>query len=352
MKTCTYTKTGKSEIQINNLKTGENLMKTATYKRTGKGIVEITNENNNLEDLFLMAYNQAYSDIKRGRYTFTLENLQDAITAILERIETIELDGYQAVYHYLISACSRREKTSIRQAMSLDLMKNIQCEYFIENSGISDVYISEILLEIKRILTLSELEIFNLYHVEGYTQKEIAEKLDTYRIDILRKLDTINRKIENLKVSYFFDCMYVAYQSQKKKRQHKRKVLQHKDYIALSGSVIGINKTDYKEQKPLKLVNIPANKALQYPTINYFIREKNNTFDYYNAGKETEYVSTLTYTKSKLSVETRLYSAKNYRLKKSARIYKRTLKIMRKEKETRELFKGHRSRLFKDGIQS
>ena len=256
--------------QLNNLMVMEDLsMKSATYKKQNGKVVEIINNNSTLEDRFLNAYNQAVIDIKRGRYTFTLDSLQDAITAILSRIDSIELASQDSAYHYLISACSKREKHCIRQAISFDLMKDIQCEYFIENSGISETYVSEAIQAIKGRLTDNEYQVFSLYHIAGYTLNEVALKLDTYHKDIAKKLEVIAGKIDTLKIAYLYDNRYVAYQSKKKKRQHKREVLQHKDYIKLSGMVF---KGDIENYKPIENnpIDIPKEKCLSYATKEYF----------------------------------------------------------------------------------
>lgn len=281
-------------------------MKSSTYKKTADGIVKIDSNINKLElnksDMFLKAYQQAILDVSNKRYTFTMENLQDAITAILGRLNDIEISEYKEIYHYLISACSKREKYSIRQSISFDLMKDIQCEYFIENSGINQTYILEVINEIKKVLLISEYKVFNLYHVKGYTQKQIAVKLDSNQTDISRILETVLRKIENLKISYLYENRYIAYQSKKKKRQHKRKVLTQKEVIELCGEISKVKISDYKPSEKLQSNNIPSNKGLSYPTKQYY-KTKREDFAY--TGKielqdEYYFTSNLTLGKSKI----------------------------------------------------
>ncbi len=270
-------------------------MKSIAYKRENGKVVELVNNNNTLEDMFLMAYNQTLAEIKRGRFTFTSVNLQDAITAIWERLESIELTDYQEVYHYLVSACSKREKYEIRQAISLDLMKDIQCEYFIEQSGISDTYISEVIGHIRDTLTDKEYQLFNLFHVSGYTQSEIAVKLETYQKDISRKLELIAEKIKHLKIAYFFDCRYVAYQS-----KSKRRYVRYEESIGESGIGYKLDKANYEPitNEPVK---IPLNKALSYPTKQYY-KTKREDFAYCQKDKQDEYffISNLTLGHSKI----------------------------------------------------
>ncbi len=260
------------------------------YKRGENGEVEKINNINDLEQSFLNGYNKLISEIKNGRYTFTLINLQDAITAILGRLnEILEVSSDSDAYKYLVSACARREKYEIRQSISYDLMKNIQCEYFIDGNGISETYIAEVLIEVKRVLNSKEYRLFSLYHIKGYTLIEVSETMKESKSKIHRQLEVIANKIDNLKIAYLYDNKYVNHNSGKKKRQHKRSQLSMAEIKDLAGISHKVAIEDY-EPMTFKPVYPSKEQANYFPTKQYY-KTSRNDFGYINEG-ESDYFFT------------------------------------------------------------
>lgn len=343
MKSGTYSKNGKGKIDNNNLKKGKNLMKTVAYKKTDKGIVKISNKTNSLEDMVLIAYNRLYKEISSKRYTFGHDSLQNAITAIWSRLEAIKGLTQEEIYKYLVKACSNKEIDEIRQSIRYNLLKESNLDR-IENidSGITEVFIAEVMHNIKRVLTDREYQLFYLYHIKGLTQKEIAKKFDSYEMSIHRRLEVIGKKIDSLKVNYLFDTFYVSWQSHK-----KRRYCRYADYKEDSGLTYKIDKSKYEpiKKEPIK---INPNKCLQYPTKKYF---EASPFVYMNDGRNNfEFVSGV-YANSQLPIPENKIGYKEYRRKRHIRKYVRGLKRVKKEDITFELFDGHKSYLYKDGIQ-
>ena len=346
-------------------------MKTATYKKTGKGIIKIEEKdfNNNFDSktVLLSEYQTLFNKICKGSNVLNFvktseykEGLSDVLQDIMTNlIESREYENYdkKQIKNLLYQRLSDRVIDNFRKESTFDIFKNDYTEYVEDASyGVTRQYLHEMLLEVKTRLTLSEYKIFELYHVKGYSSYQIAESLKTSQSDIARSIKKINDKIigtdkiDGLCFKTLFDTRYVAYNTGKKKRQHKRKVLTRKEIINLSGKVRHIDKESYIEPIKIEKESIPENKCLQYPTINYFKREKYNHSYISGTDIQIEYISTLVYGKSTLPVEIKGYSSKEYRRKRYVRKYTRNLKHGINLK-SHALFDGHKSYLYEDGIQ-
>lgn len=343
-------------------------MKTGTYKKTDKGIVEISNNNSTLEvkddmAVLLDEYQTIFNLIDKGSNVISFvktsehqDSLLDSLQiAIAKLLNTKEYINHVNIRGLLRQALYNRTIDNIRHEGTYLTFREDYSEYCQDSAyGVTKQYLNEMMLSVKEILTVSEYQIFKLYHVKDLTYQDIADKLDSNISDVYRQVKWINHKIAGkdnpLNLKCLYDERYVAYQSQGKKRQHKRKVLTQKEIIELCDKPYKLALDKYKESEKFKPENIPANKALQFPTINYF-PVKRNDFGLVNETKEEiEYVSTLAYTGSYLPYEVKGYSSKEYRRKRYVRQYQRTLPYG-DNPDTFELFKGHKSYLYSDGIQ-
>ena len=118
--------------------------------------------------------------------------------------------------------------------------------------------------------------------------------------------------------------------------------LSQKEIIELSGKPYKLELDKYTKQRQNIPELIPLNKALQFPTKEYFevIR---NTFGLVNEQKaEIDYVSSLTYNHSKIDLPVKAYSQAEYRRKRYVRQYQRTLKKGQRYME-KPLVKGWKS---------
>lgn len=360
MKTVSYKKTGKSVVKINNLKTGENLMKTGIYKKTDKGVVEISNNNSTLqvnsdEAVLLDVYQDLFDRIDKGSKVINFvktkeykDSLLDSLQNVIERLlESKEYIGHKNIKGLFKRAFYNRTIDLIRYESTYDIFRQDFSEYCQDNDyGITKQYLNEMLIDIKSILSISEYQLFRLYHVKGFSTRKIAVKLEASQSDIARQIVNINNQIAGekniLNFSALFDQRYVAHNSGKKKRQHKRKVLTQKEIIELSGKPYKLEVENYTEPKKNIPEFIPLNKVLQYPTKKYFEVIRND-FGYINESKnEIDYVSSLTYNHSKIELPVKVYSQVEYRRKRYIRQYQRTLKKGQRYME-KPLVKGWKS---------
>ena len=242
---------------------GENTMKTIAYKKTENGKVEKINPVKVIdnETALLDKYETLFNKIDKGSpvlsFVRTKENqhgLMDCLQSVMVKILAEKnLEDIKDVSAYFNKMFSDRYKDQIRTESRYEIFKTDNLDHVIESreNGITQDYINECLTAIKGLLTVSEYKLFTLYHVKGYRQNEIAVKLDTYPMVINRKVKNLNNKLETLKINYLYENRYVAYQSQGKKRQHKRSVLTEKQIKELSGKTYHVAIENYQESKRL-----------------------------------------------------------------------------------------------------
>jgi predicted DNA-binding protein YlxM (UPF0122 family) len=188
-----------------------------------------------------------------------------------------------------------------------NIFKTDNLELIVENkeSGITENYINQCIMEIKNILTETEYKIFRLYHIKGYTIKEIENKIDMSHGAIYNLIQKVNNRIDKLKIAYLYENRYLAYDSHKKKRQHKRKVLTRKEIIEKSGVPHRISQEVYADsQVVVNQESIPFNKCLSYPTKQYYKVSSNDSNQIadmgLNSGKTEYLIDSMTYGNAKI----------------------------------------------------
>lgn len=279
-------------------------MKSSTYKKVDGKVVEIGNNISNLEksplDKLLAIYQDLFNRINNGSQVvnFTkskeykeslLDCLQNVMIKILEKNEYQDMENLKG---YFKKCFYDRYIDNIRFESTYDIFRQDFSEYCQNpDFGISKQYLDEMILSIQKILSISQFKIFKLYHIKGYTMQTIADKLNTYKVDISRQVTNINNRIAGdkniLNFACIFDNRYVSHFSGKKKRQLKRKVLTHKEYIDLSSKPYNLDISDYNPPSDYIPESIPENKAMAYPTKQYY-RVKKENFSYCNGNADKE----------------------------------------------------------------
>jgi len=227
--------------------------------------IKVINRNRNeikdLKDEFLNAYMVVSSQIHKAR--FNMDVLHDTFLYILENIDKIELKT--SAINYLRRACIYRMKTDNRQLAYFDILKDkVTKEIQSKNDGITSEFIDEMLLLIKGTLNKSNWLLFKLYHVKGYTLRNIAKKLNSNRMDVLRRLKRIELEVSELNLRCLFDNRYTTYTNRSKHNHistNERKQLskeldkEYKKGIDMNLSIIDIK--DYIPQ------NKPINQSIK-----------------------------------------------------------------------------------------
>ena len=334
-------------------------MKTTCYKKTGNGIEKISNDFNKLESnspetVLMDCYQHLFNLIDKGsnvlyfvktsEYKESLKDiLQDILIDLLQSKEY--LDYQDNIKGLLDKRLSDRTKNNIRKEVTFDIFKQDFSDFVAEQTyGVTKQYLFEMLLEIKSLLTKSEYEIFKAYHVKGYSMEKIANNLKTYKVDISRQIKLIGDKIigtnkrNGLCFKTLFDSRYIAYQSQGKKRQHKREVLTRKKVIELSGKAYNIDKSNYippiKESLlPLDFTKLPYTpkhglKDILIDKSSYHVIANGNfVYNKVNVVIQNVYQNSCT-----IDMPITVYNSKEYRRKREVRKYYRTLKKFKVEK--------------------
>lgn len=347
-------------------------MKSIAYKKTENGIEKIDNDFNNLnnnspESVLLAVYEHLFNKIDKGSNVLMnvktseykdslIDNLQSVMVKILAEksyLQAKDMNSFlrKCLFNSFLNSIDRETRYNIFKTDNLDLIIDSK------ENGITKDYINECLIEIKNILSDSEYKIFRLYHVKGYTLKEIEVKLEIAYGTLVNRIRLIGNKIDKLKISYLYENRYLAYNTGKKKRQHKRKVMTRKEYQELCGITFKVAIEDYQEQKEFNPEPIDSNKipftSIQscYHEVVIDKRIQTQIADIGTLDRDSQFLRN-TYSNSNLTYsQTKSYSAKNYRMKKYQRIYNRNLKKGIAETKPIELFPGHKSYLYDDGIQ-
>ena len=326
-------------------------MKTGTYKRQNGKVVEIeinSNDNSNLVDndpltALLAEYQTIFNHIDKGsnvvNFVKTKEYKQGLLDCLQETIAKLidskEYENHVNIKGLLRKAFYNRTIDNLRYESTYLIFKQDFSEYCQDmNYGVTKQYLNEMMLTVKQVLSEYEYKIFKLYHIKGFTIKDIAKQYDSSYSDIQRTIVNIGNKIvgtekrQGLKFSCLFDNRYVSHFSGKKKRQHKRKVLTKKEIIQKSSNVAHIDIENYSPMESIKPMTIPSNKALSYSTKGYFKRHKygidiisGNEID-----KDIEYISTLTYGNSN-ALDYNPVFKNAYRHKRAIRQYNRNMKF-------------------------
>jgi DNA-directed RNA polymerase specialized sigma24 family protein len=363
MKSSTYKKNGNGKINNNTLKMGEIVMKSSTYKKVDGKVIKIDNKNNKLEDFnpesFLMeCYNKLFNLITSGSNVTPFvktkefkESLQESLQdTLLKMIENKEYENHSNIAGLLRKNFYNRTLDKLRSETTYEIFKRDFSEYCQDSSyGVTKEFLNDMLIAVKTLLTISEYKLFKLYHIQGLTIEKITVKLDTNYSQVHRSIQWINSKIEKLNFNVCFDNRYVAHFSGKKKRQHKRKILTHKECIDLSGKINNIDTVDYTPTSTLERYNLDLHKL---PYNSKQGGYKDITLDQssylqiasggysYNANRV---IIQNVYSDSGImpTNEIKESRCKAYRRKRYARIYKRNLKVFKaKENKERNLKNG------------
>ena len=347
-------------------------MKSIAYKRTENGIEQINNDFNNLnenspETALMAVYEDLFNKIDKGSMVLMnvrtkeyKESLIDSLQSVMAK--TLEDKGYlkaKDMNHFLRKCLLNRFLDNYRMETRYNVFKNDNLDLIIDDkeNGITKEFIKTCLIEIKNILNDNDYKIFKLYHIKGFKIQDIVNKLDSSIGNIHRAITRISNKIDHLKISYLYDIRYTSYNSQKKKRQHKRKVMTKKEYRDLCGIGYRVAIDDYQEQKPFNPEPIDSNKIPFNPIQSCYhevVIDKRIMTQIADTGtldKDSQFLRNV-YTNSYLPIPDKpKYSFKEYRRKKYLRLYLRNIRIGIAKENTRELFKGHKSYLYDDGIQ-
>jgi DNA-directed RNA polymerase specialized sigma24 family protein len=274
MKSNTYKKNGKGKNDNNTLKNGENLMKSVTYKKVDGKVVEIVINNNKLEDFnpekFLMdCYSKLFNLITNGSNVTPFvktkeykESLQESLQdTLLKMLENKEYKNHSNIAGLLRKNFYNRTLNILRSETTYLIFKRDYSEYCQDSSnGVTKQFMDEMLIAVKSLLLVSEYQLFKLYHIQGLTIEKIAVKINSTYGQVHRSIQWINTKIEKLNFSTCFDSRYTAHFSGKKKRQHKRKIMTHKEVIELSSKVDNIAIDDYSPASTLERYNLDLHK--------------------------------------------------------------------------------------------
>ena len=303
-----------------NLLTKGNPMKSATYKRENGKVIEIKSESSNLgnndaEAVLLAKYEDLFNQIDKGSQVVSFiktKEYKDSLIDILQNcmVKILSKNEYKTHVNpaYLLKKIFYdRCIDYLRTEQSYSIFKQDNLDLVVENreSGITENYIQQCITEIKNILSVTEYKIFTLYHVNGYTMQEMETKIDMSYGSINSMVNTVNNKIDKLKIAYLYNCRYATYNSQGKKRQHKRKVLTRKEIIELCGMPYKISIELYQSsQVESSKEVIPHNKCLSYGTKQYFKVSSNDTNQIadlgINAGKAEYLIDSNTYGNAKV----------------------------------------------------
>lgn len=197
----------------------KNHAKTETSKNhanftEGEKNMETSKEYANLTDM-LEVYEKMYN-----RHPL----MQDSCQNVMEKIVANDFSiRYNKRYEYFKAAMNNDYRNRNRNEYQFDLLKQGNLELNVDNLeyGIPNQYVSELIEKICNLLDSKEMEIFKLYHIEGYTLKEIAAKSNSYDVAVLRIVKKINTKIFSLNSAYFVERRYETAQCHKKRDKVK-----------------------------------------------------------------------------------------------------------------------------------
>jgi len=261
-------------------------MKTDTYKKTDNGIEKIGNDFNKLNDnnpltVLLAEYEDLFHKIQYGSNVTNFvrtkeykEGLQDSLQwTMAEILESKVYEKHDNIPALLKTVFYKRTMNNMRNENTYKIFIEDFSEYVqSKNYGVTKEYLSEIMVEVKKALSVSQYEIFELYHLKDYSIEDIRDKRNMTFYSVQSQVRAINNKLDKLKVVHFFDTRYTSYNSPKKKRQHKRKVMTWKEYQELSGNTYQINEVDYIPTEKL-ITNNNGSKGYSTSKLPYSIAQ-------------------------------------------------------------------------------
>jgi len=167
------------------------------------------------------------SYLKDRDTTSKLLDYQDALQTVMTDIWGKQIDNPK---HYIRRAVSFTMRDNRREISLENFGETLEVKYSVDAEGEvkeekylapalivnSQGEIVEIIHAITSILSPVEKEVFD-YYTQGFTCKEIAEKIGSNEKSIQRQVKRIYDKIDTLKVSYFYNSKYATFQGKQGK---------------------------------------------------------------------------------------------------------------------------------------
>jgi len=167
------------------------------------------------------------SYLKDRDTTSKLLDYQDALQTVMTDIWGKQIDNPS---HYIRRAVSFTMRDNRREISLENFGETLEVKYSTDENGVvkEEKYMApalivnaqgeivEVLQAINGILSPVEKEVFN-YYTQGFTCKEIAEKIDSNEKAIQRQVKRIYDKIDKLKISYFYNSRYATFQGKQGK---------------------------------------------------------------------------------------------------------------------------------------
>jgi len=162
------------------------------------------------------------SYLKDRDTTSKLLDYQDALQTVMTDIWGKEILNPS---HYIRRAVSFTMRDNRREISLENFGETLEVKYSVDSEGEvkeekylapalivnSQGEIVEVIHAIASILSPVEKEVFD-YYTQGFTCKEIAEKIGSNEKSIQRQVKRIYDKIDTLKVNYFYNSKYAAFQ--------------------------------------------------------------------------------------------------------------------------------------------
>jgi len=167
------------------------------------------------------------SYLKDRDTTSKLLDYQDALQTVMTDIWGKQIDNPK---HYIRRAVSFTMRDNRREISLENFGETLEVKYSVDSEGEvkeekylapalivnSQGEIVEVIHAITSILSPVEKEVFSFY-TQGFTCKEIAEKIGSNEKSIQRQVKRIYDKIDKLKVSYFYNSKYATFQGKQGK---------------------------------------------------------------------------------------------------------------------------------------
>jgi len=162
------------------------------------------------------------SYLKDRDTTSQLLDYQDALQTVMTDIWGKQIDNPE---RYIRRAVSFTMRDNRREISLENFGDSLEVKYSVDSEGEvkeekylapalivnSQGEIVDVLQAINSILSPIEKEVFN-YYTQGFTCKEIAEKIGSNEKSIQRQVKRIYDKIDTLKVNYFYNSKYACFQ--------------------------------------------------------------------------------------------------------------------------------------------
>jgi len=218
------------------------------------------------------------SYLKDRDTTSKLLDYQDALQTVMTDIWGKDIVNPK---HYIRRAVSFTMRDNRREISLENFGDSLEVKYSVDSEGEvkeekylapalivnSQGEIVEVIHAITSILSPIEKEVFDFY-TQGFTCKEIAEKIGSNEKSIQRQVKRIYDKIDKLKVSYFYNSKYACFQGKQGKdggpkynmeKKYNEKLDRYVDSEVVKPNEVINRKFICLDQSKVKSTSLPAN---------------------------------------------------------------------------------------------